>query len=83
MEELLSIAGQPPSMAAPPSGCAFHVRCELTQGRERCRTEIPLLNAADRRPSHLAACHFADEMDRHAATVAEAIGADVRAGATP
>jgi oligopeptide/dipeptide ABC transporter ATP-binding protein len=83
MEELLSIAGQPPSMAAPPSGCAFHVRCELTQGRERCRAEIPLLVPADKRPTHLAACHFSDEMDEHAETVAEAIGADVRAGATP
>lgn len=83
LEELLSIPGQPPSMAAPPPGCAFHVRCQLSHGRARCREELPLLQPSEADPNHLAACHFSNEMDRAAQAVAETLGSDVRAGTTP
>jgi oligopeptide/dipeptide ABC transporter ATP-binding protein len=81
LEELLSIPGQPPSMAAPPPGCAFHVRCQLSRGREVCRAELPPLLPVDEDQAHRVACHFSDEMDREAVVVAEAVGVDVRAGA--
>jgi oligopeptide/dipeptide ABC transporter ATP-binding protein len=54
------IPGQPPSLVHRPSGCAFHPRCRLGEGRERCRTETPALAAAG--ASHLAACHYSDEV---------------------
>ena len=82
MDELLSIPGQPPSMAPPPNGCAFHLRCELSNGRQLCREQIPPFVSTGGDGTHLAACHFADEMDRQAVAVAEAVGADVRAGST-
>ena len=44
-EWLHPIPGQPPSLIAPPPGCAFHPRCELSQGRTLCRTEIPPLRS--------------------------------------
>jgi oligopeptide/dipeptide ABC transporter ATP-binding protein len=83
MEELLSIPGQPPSMSSPPSGCAFHVRCKLTQGRDRCRQEQPALTAAGGSGGHLAACHFSDEMESEAIAIAAIVGTDVRAGTRP
>jgi len=36
---LAAIDGQPPDLAAPPSGCAFHPRCPKVM--ERCRQEDP------------------------------------------
>jgi oligopeptide/dipeptide ABC transporter ATP-binding protein len=36
---LTAIEGQPPDLAAPPSGCAFHPRCP--QAMTRCREEAP------------------------------------------
>ncbi|MFO0868632.1 MAG: ABC transporter ATP-binding protein [Pirellulales bacterium] len=39
--ELRAIEGQPPNMAHPPPGCAFHPRCPFVLSR--CRTEAPSL----------------------------------------
>ncbi len=39
--KLQAIEGQPPNMAEPPTGCAFHPRCPLRI--ERCPQEEPLL----------------------------------------
>jgi peptide/nickel transport system ATP-binding protein len=53
-----SLAGRPPSLAAPPPGCRFHPRCPLAI--ERCTREAPLL-----RPSATGgrvACFRAGEM---------------------
>jgi oligopeptide/dipeptide ABC transporter ATP-binding protein len=61
-EWLKPIPGQPPSLLTPPPGCAFHPRCEFSQGRERCRTEIPPLRAFGEGGAHLSACHFAEEL---------------------
>jgi oligopeptide/dipeptide ABC transporter ATP-binding protein len=61
-QELLQpIPGQPPSMISPPPGCAFHPRCLLSQGRARCRTEVPPLRATEH-AEHRSACHFAEEL---------------------
>jgi oligopeptide/dipeptide ABC transporter ATP-binding protein len=61
-EWLEPIPGQPPSLITPPPGCAFHPRCVLTQGRARCRTEIPELRRFGTGEPHLSACHFAEEL---------------------
>ncbi|HSI97244.1 MAG TPA: ABC transporter ATP-binding protein [Gaiellaceae bacterium] len=60
-QRLEPIPGQPPSLISLPPGCAFHPRCTHSQGRVRCRTDIPeLLPTGDR--AHVSACHFADEL---------------------
>jgi oligopeptide transport system ATP-binding protein len=43
-EPLKAIAGQPPDMLHPPSGCPFHPRCPLVM--EKCLTEMPPLEMA-------------------------------------
>jgi oligopeptide/dipeptide ABC transporter ATP-binding protein len=60
-EWLRPIPGAPPSLINRPSGCAFHPRCFLSQGRVRCREDVPELRAAGD-GQHLAACHFSDEL---------------------
>ena len=57
---LNSIRGHPPQLHAVPSGCAFHPRCDTSNGRAKCAEEVPplLLAGAGRR----AACHFHDEV---------------------
>ena len=61
-EWLKPIPGQPPSLLNRPPGCAFHPRCEFSQGRERCRTEVPALRSFGEGGMHLSACHFAEEL---------------------
>lgn len=80
LDSLLSIPGQPPSLTNPPPGCAFHPRCDLSRGREICRTEEPLLRVVGADETHSTACHFAEEMDQEAKTVSERVGMDVRIG---
>jgi oligopeptide/dipeptide ABC transporter ATP-binding protein len=63
-EWLRPIPGAPPSLINKPSGCPFHPRCFLSQGRERCRTEEPLLRPIEE-SRHLTACHFAEELREH------------------
>ncbi|MER6632668.1 ABC transporter ATP-binding protein [Streptomyces sp. NPDC000987] len=53
--ERIVLLGDPPSPAAPPSGCAFHPRCPKAQ--EICRTERPDL-ATVGPGTRKAACHF-------------------------
>jgi oligopeptide/dipeptide ABC transporter ATP-binding protein len=60
-EWLHPIPGAPPSLISRPSGCAFHPRCFLSQGRLPCREDVPALHAAEV-PSHAAACHFSEEL---------------------
>jgi oligopeptide/dipeptide ABC transporter ATP-binding protein len=73
LERLEPIPGQPPSLINLPSGCAFHPRCHLSQGRARCRTEIPPL--AELRPGRRSACHFYDEMAGEVERVEQETGA--------
>jgi oligopeptide/dipeptide ABC transporter ATP-binding protein len=59
-DPLRPIPGSPPSVVNLPSGCPFRPRCPLA--RPRCAAEEPEL-----RPvlgaKHLAACHFAEELE--------------------
>ncbi|HET8894377.1 MAG TPA: ABC transporter ATP-binding protein [Gaiellaceae bacterium] len=64
-EWLRPIPGAPPSLINRPSGCAFHPRCFLSQGRLKCREETPVLRKAEGE-GHEAACHFSDELIGHA-----------------
>lgn len=50
------IAGELPSPANPPSGCAFHPRCPKVM--DRCRVERPLLREIA--SAHWSACHLND-----------------------
>ena len=50
------LAGDLPSPANPPSGCAFHPRCPKAQSR--CRTDTPAPASLNDR--HFVACWFAD-----------------------
>jgi len=60
------LKGDVPSPARPPSGCRFHPRCFMAQ--EICaREEPPLRQIA---PAHWSACHFAEQVDRAAASAA-------------
>ncbi|BFP51590.1 ABC transporter ATP-binding protein [Streptomyces griseus] len=53
--ERILLLGDPPSPAAPPSGCGFHPRCPKAQAV--CRTERPLLQVVGS-GARTAACHF-------------------------
>jgi peptide/nickel transport system ATP-binding protein len=46
------LAGSPPNLASPPSGCRFHPRCPLAG--DRCRRETPVMTAYA--PDHRVAC---------------------------
>ena len=62
--ERILLRGDLPSPVNPPPGCVFHTRCpkfreQLADGeKDRCRTEIPLLQPKSDTPTHLTACHF-------------------------
>jgi oligopeptide/dipeptide ABC transporter ATP-binding protein len=63
--ERIIIAGEPPSPAAPPSGCRFHPRCWLRLqlgSPERCLEEAPALRPLE--SGSRSACHFAEELER-------------------
>jgi peptide/nickel transport system ATP-binding protein len=65
-DTVVSLEGEVPDPANPPSGCYFHPRCKYAQNI--CRTERPELRAlpgSGERP-HLAACHFAEKLALHA-----------------
>ncbi|MGH3050630.1 MAG: ABC transporter ATP-binding protein, partial [Gaiellaceae bacterium] len=70
---LRPIPGQPPSLINRPSGCAFHPRCFLSQGRANCREHIPELRQVDGE-GHLTACHYAEELRERASRFADAAG---------
>jgi peptide/nickel transport system ATP-binding protein len=60
-EQLTPIPGAPPSLLAPPPGCAFHPRCGYTDlvGGGRCavqRPDLPLGRGS--------ACHLTDQQKR-------------------
>jgi oligopeptide transport system ATP-binding protein len=50
--ERIVISGDVPSPIRPPSGCAFHPRCEYAE--DRCRHEAPKLSGT---AAHRVACH--------------------------
>jgi peptide/nickel transport system ATP-binding protein len=54
---LEGVAGSPPDMVAPPSGCRFHPRCPYME--PRYRESVPELLEVS--PGHLVACHRVHE----------------------
>ena len=56
---LTPIAGSPPALDRPITGCAFAPRCPMA--RELCREQEPALQPTDD-GEHLAACHFSAEL---------------------
>lgn len=52
----IKIQGELPNPLNPPSGCAFHKRCQYAT--ERCKTEVPELRLLDERQ---VACHHAEQ----------------------
>ena len=59
LEHLRPIPGVPPTLAARPTGCAFHTRCALSAGREPCRDQVPELASVGGGQS--GACHYLAE----------------------
>ena len=55
---LTAIDGAPPSLAARPSGCAFHPRCR--HAVERCAAQEPVLRDI---AGAAVACHLAESID--------------------
>ncbi len=73
LERLEPIVGSPPSLINLPTGCAFHPRCGLGRGRQRCRREVPeLVSVGD---GHVAACHYTDDMAGEISRVEQETGA--------
>ncbi|MBO6716575.1 MAG: ATP-binding cassette domain-containing protein [Rhizobiaceae bacterium] len=61
----ITLAGDVPNPAAPPSGCHFRTRCRYA--KDRCVSESPALREI--RPGHLAACHYAEKLTLRPASV--------------
>ncbi|MBV9424679.1 MAG: ABC transporter ATP-binding protein [Solirubrobacterales bacterium] len=59
-EELVPIAGRPPSLIHRPSGCHFHPRCPYV--RERHKRVDPQLRGVAGEPGHQVACLLEDEV---------------------
>ncbi|RBO86178.1 peptide ABC transporter ATP-binding protein [Marinomonas aquiplantarum] len=53
----IKLQGELPSPLNPPSGCAFHGRCQYAN--ERCHQEVPVLR--EDQTGHLIACHAVEE----------------------
>lgn len=68
--KLVSIEGAPPDLIDPPTGCAFHPRCELAT--DRCQQEIPEL--IEHLPDRKVACHRAFDIRTVVAPIAGRIG---------
>ncbi len=58
-QELHTIPGLPPNLAALPGGCSFHPRCSFSDN-SRCAAETPVLRVP--RPGRVAACHISEEV---------------------
>ncbi len=68
--ERVILRGDLPSPANPPAGCRFHTRCPWVQPT-RCADERPPLR--ELRPGHVAACHYAEEIEAGALQPAPAL----------
>ena len=79
LTRLRPIPGQPPSLINLPSGCAFHPRCTMSAGRERCRSEMPMLIPVNG-TGHGSACHYHDEVAQELEMQAADLGIDAEEG---
>ena len=57
-----TLEGDVPNPSDPPPGCPFQTRCRFAV--DRCRSELPVLEATPGNASHLVACHRADEIQQ-------------------
>jgi oligopeptide/dipeptide ABC transporter ATP-binding protein len=73
LARLNRIRGQPPSLIAIPSGCAFHPRCEDARLPSPCAVDRPELLPVEER--HRSACHFALDLPELSTTDLAAGGA--------
>jgi len=64
-QRLLPIAGTPPSLLTPPSGCPFHPRCRFTGDvpGDLCERELPELLPGIEGVRHLKRCHLRDSAE--------------------
>lgn len=75
-DPLYAIPGQPPDLAALPSGCSFHPRCP--RAIDRCSAEEPADVALGER--HWARCWLADESASEVAVAEPSVNGRVAAG---
>ncbi len=73
-EQLVPIAGRPPSLISPPSGCRFHPRCPYARARHA--EVVPPLEPVPEDPGHEVACLLEPPARR-------ALWAALRDGAAP
>jgi peptide/nickel transport system ATP-binding protein len=73
-EELVPIAGRPPSLINLPGGCSFHPRCPYMQ--ESHKTIDPTLDPVPGQPGHLVACLLEPEVRRR-------LWSELRSGVRP
>jgi oligopeptide/dipeptide ABC transporter ATP-binding protein len=66
-DRLRIMAGSPPDLITPPSGCRFHPRCRFV--REKCSKSAPPF--AEVRPGHWTACWLYQESMESSTTHAE------------
>ena len=59
-QRLTAVGGAPPQLNNLPTGCAFHPRCTLMHGLEKCRGGSPDLRPVE--VGRSSACHFAEEL---------------------
>jgi len=57
-KELLGLAGNPPQLVDPPSGCTFHPRCKYAT--EICSAQTPELREVE--SGRLVACHLVESI---------------------
>ncbi len=54
-----AVGGEVPNPLDPPAGCSFHPRCP--HANDRCRSELPRLNASPGNAATQVACHAVEE----------------------
>jgi oligopeptide/dipeptide ABC transporter ATP-binding protein len=74
-ERLPQIAGQPPSLLAPPEGCHFRPRCP--HEFERCPEVPPLVSRLPEAPGHLDRCWLDPDAKRERRVVEGRIGLEL------
>ena len=77
--KLIPIRGNPPSLLSPPSGCAFHPRCDPRDKvpGDLCRTTLPELTPARAGGDHTKRCHLANPDEVYATEILPEIAPDM------
>ena len=77
--KLIPIRGNPPSLLSPPSGCAFHPRCDHRDKvpGDLCRTTLPELTPARAGGDHTKRCHLANPDEVYATEILPEIAPDM------